>query len=150
MVIRFHFFVAQGALFQKLKTYPKKGATFLLGAFSDSWFRKKNGPPRGWDGPGWVRAGKLVSFPELSLGVLPICPNGDQIPFFCCPGSRFPKVENPAKKGGPLFCWESFRFLVLSEKWPPQGLERPGLGPGRKVSIFPGILPGSSPDMSKW
>ena len=80
--------------------WHKQGPMGAQGALSDSWFRKKNGPPKGWDGPGWVRAGELVRLPQKFLGDLPIYPPETPKPFFGHPEAPFPKVEN-LTKGGP-------------------------------------------------
>ena len=42
-----------------------------------------------------VRAGKAVRLLRISLGVLPVCPNGDLIPFFSCRFGQIPDAGFP-------------------------------------------------------
>ena len=42
-----------------------------------------------------VRAGKAVRLLQISLGDLPICPNGDLIPFFSCRFGQIPDAGFP-------------------------------------------------------
>ena len=70
--------------------------------------------------------------------------------------SHFLQVPTPLptptlEKGASIFLEQGPHIPLLpKEKWCPQGLGPPGLGPPHRVSATPAIFAGRSPDMSKW
>ena len=70
--------------------------------------------------------------------------------------SHFLQVPTPLptptlEKGANIFLEQGPHIPLLpKEKWCPQGLGPPGLGPPHRVSATPAIFAGRSPDMSKW